>query len=99
MTDRFGMPGPGGSLGTCAVCGMSFVVESLMGKNVKTFRVGFIDAELYAHDKCEDTIREAFSIAMKSPEGDEQAAALRDALPEESPIRTSLDKYLKEKAA
>lgn len=93
------MPGIGGSLGLCSVCGMSFVVESLMGTNVKTFSVGFIDAELYAHDKCEDTIKEAFAVALRAPEGDAQAKALHDALPEESPIRTALAKYLKEKAA
>ena len=92
--NRNGMPGPGGSLGTCAVCGGPFAVEVLMGKNVKTFTVGFIEGELYAHDHCEDTMRAAFTVAMKQPEGDAQAIALRDELAEGSPIRKALDNYL-----
>ena len=93
----FGMPGINGSLGTCAVCGGCFAVEVLMGKNVKTFTVAFIEGELYAHDHCEDTIKAAFAVALKEPEGMAQAAALRSELAEETPIWKALTKYIEER--
>ena len=91
------MPGVGGSLGKCAVCGGPFAVEVLMGKTVKTFTVAFIAGELYAHDHCEDTIRDAFAVAQREPEGMAQAAALRNELPEDSPIRKALSDYIEER--
>lgn len=96
--NKNGMPGPGGSLGTCAVCGGSFVMELLIGNSVKTFTVGFIEGELYAHGPCEDTLKAAFAVAKNQPEGLPQATALRDELSEESPIWKALSKYIEELA-
>jgi len=46
------MPGPGGSLGTCAICGNTFMKEILLGKKVKSFFQDGIAGALYAHDQC-----------------------------------------------
>ncbi len=59
MSDHIGCPGPGGSLGQCAVCGQSFLKEVIFGKNVRTFSVGGLDAILYAHDPdCVNIVKE-----------------------------------------
>ena len=76
------------------MCGGPFAVEVLLGRNVKTFTVAFIEGELYAHDHCEGTIREAFDAAKRKPEGMEQAIAVRDALPDESPIGKAVTKWI-----
>lgn len=52
MNNHFGMPGPGGSLGECAICGKPFLAEILLGKGVKSFTQDGIRQTLYAHDKC-----------------------------------------------
>lgn len=52
MSNRFGMPGPGGSLGECALCGCPFAFEIMLGKTVQSFRVGGCEQELFGHDKC-----------------------------------------------
>ena len=51
MSEHWGMPGPGGSLGKCGVCGESFVTEVLMGESVESFSVTG-GPRMYAHDKC-----------------------------------------------
>ena len=50
----FGMPGVGGSLGQCALCGECFAAEIMLGKNVGTFRLPGIEGTLCGHDKCLD---------------------------------------------
>ena len=46
------MPGPGGSLGMCALCGDTFMLEILMGKMVHTVSVDGFDKDVCLHDKC-----------------------------------------------
>ena len=46
----FGMPGPSGSLGQCALCGKPFLAEVLLGKRVKSFVIQH--NELFGHDDC-----------------------------------------------
>lgn len=50
--NAYGMPGPGGSLGECALCGEIFLSEILFGKTVKSFTVPGCRQDLYGHDKC-----------------------------------------------
>ena len=81
---HFGMPGPGGSLGTCALCGESFALECMLGRSVKSFRQAGSDATFYAHDKClEDSKR--FKTLLD--------------LPEASPLRKLYEKQQAENAA
>lgn len=49
---RYGMPGPGGSLGECALCGQSFIAEILLGQTVRSFKMEGCSTELYGHVKC-----------------------------------------------
>ncbi len=48
----FGMPGPGGALGKCALCGDNFLVEIIMAKTVQSFGIDGIKQTLFGHDKC-----------------------------------------------
>jgi len=51
------MPGPGGSMDQCAVCGESFIIEVLLGNSIESFSVNGIDAVLYSHKpKCKDIL-------------------------------------------
>ena len=50
--NAYGMPGPGGSLGECALCGECFIKEILFGENVSSFRMGGVTQELFGHKKC-----------------------------------------------
>lgn len=52
MKQNFGMPGPGGSLGMCALCGGTFLTEIMLGQTVKSFTVNGCDQTLYGHGKC-----------------------------------------------
>lgn len=52
MSDHFGMPGPGGSLGKCALCGNVFLAEILLGKTVQSFTVDGCNQTLYGHKDC-----------------------------------------------
>ena len=73
MSNHFGTPGVGGSLGTCALCGEGFAFEIMTGKSVKTFKQAGSSMTLYGHDKC----LEAF---------DKPGLTMLD-LPEASPLR------------
>ena len=85
--NHWGIPGPGGSLGKCAVCGDSFaagVIKDLMGlpSGISSFNVGFIDETLYAHDpECVHAVKKAF----KSDDPD----TVKEALPE-GPLKDCL---------
>lgn len=46
------MPGPGGSLGYCAICGDTFTVDILMGREVHLVSVVGIDGDVCSHQKC-----------------------------------------------
>jgi hypothetical protein len=53
----FGMPGPGGSLGECALCGKPFLTEILLGKRVKSFTVAGSSNSLFGHNDCLKTFQ------------------------------------------
>ena len=55
---HFGTPGINGSLGMCAVCGETFLLEILTGENIKSFNVDGISRTLYSHKKCLKTLTE-----------------------------------------
>lgn len=49
---RIDIPGIGGSLGECVVCGQNFALEVITGKRVDMMRVSGLDADLPLHKKC-----------------------------------------------
>lgn len=65
----FGMPGIGGSLGTCALCGQPFLTEILLGKKVHTFTMPGVKNKLFGHDKCLTQYdgKEATDLPAESP--------------------------------
>lgn len=81
--NTFGMPGPGGSLGQCALCGKPFLAEVLLGKRVKSFRIQ--NNELFGHDDCLKRIQ-----SIQRARGG-RIDALHD-LPAESPLRLAFEK-------
>ena len=80
--DAYGMPGPGGSLGECALCGEPFLKEILFGENVKSFTVPGCSQNLFGHDKC-----------LKEFQG----KTMLD-LPEKSALRQAYEKQESDKA-
>lgn len=81
--DHYGMPGPGGSLGKCALCGEPFLSEILLGASVKSFRQAGSSTTFYGHDKC--------------LEGAKKCKTLLD-LPEASPLRQAYEKQERERS-
>lgn len=79
----FGMPGPGGSLGQCALCGAPFIAEILLGKRVKSFTMAGSNQEMFGHDDC-----------LKKYDGKEATD-----LPEASPIRQAYERQQQAKVA
>ena len=69
MNDPVGMPGIGGSLGQCALCGGNFLFEILMGKTVKTITVDGCEQTLFAHKSCikRYSISEYKDLPLSSP--------------------------------
>jgi hypothetical protein len=51
-TLRYSIPGVGGSLGACAVCGDTFLKEILLHERVDSIRLSQMDADLPVHKKC-----------------------------------------------
>lgn len=82
--NHFGMPGPGGSLGTCALCGLPFAFEVMTGGNVKSFRQAGSDTTFYGHDKCLE---------------DSKACKTLLDLPAASPLRQAYEKQQREREA
>ena len=84
----FGMPGPGGSMGKCAVCGDDFATGVLMDlsghpSGITEFSVGFVEQRLFAHDpKCTDAVKAAFVTKDK--------IKVQEALPS-GPLRECLE--------
>ncbi len=66
-----GIPGPGGSMGTCSVCGENFfegVMRDLLGipSGIKAADVGFINGTIYVHTpKCVEAVDKAFKDTNK----------------------------------
>lgn len=57
-TLRYSIPGPGGSLGSCAVCGECFLAEILLGKSVDCIGINGLDKNLPVHEKCGKAVME-----------------------------------------
>jgi hypothetical protein len=52
MKPPFGMPGIGGSLGCCALCGDSFLLQIITGEKIVPLEIEGVNNQLYAHKKC-----------------------------------------------
>ena len=93
---HFGIPGPGGSIGMCAVCGEDFcadVIKDLCGlpSGISQFDVGFSTQTLYAHDpECKDAVIKAFKS--------EDAQTVYDALPD-GPLKKCLGEAIEAQEA
>jgi hypothetical protein len=79
------MPGVGGSLGACAVCGDTFLKEIILNETVPLFSISGIERDLPAHKKCVD--------AIKSLHG--TWAEIRDRFPV-GPLHDAFDEQAKE---
>ncbi len=83
-----GMPGPGGSMGTCAVCGENFIeciIRDLIGlkSGIKSASIGFIRGTVYMHaPKCTEAVNKAF-------EGTSEPQVVHDKLPD-GPLKKAL---------
>lgn len=85
---KFGIPGIGGSLGACAVCGDTFMREILLRESVPTIGMDGFDRDLPVHAKCRDAVMACNGpwkeVRDRFPEGpmkqcfDEQQAELSD---------------------
>jgi hypothetical protein len=53
---RYSIPGPGGSLGACAVCGKDFLKEILLGQSVDCVGINGLDKNLPVHAECGKTL-------------------------------------------
>ena len=88
-----GMPGPGGSMGTCSVCGENFlvgIIRDLAGlkSGIAPASVGFVEGTIYVHaPKCVDAINTAFTDHEDDPR------KVCDKLPE-GPLKTVLTKAI-----
>lgn len=63
------MPGPGGSLGMCALCGDTFMAEILMGSRVQTVEIEGMDKDVCLHQKCLTVLQKNGSDWRTLPEG------------------------------
>jgi hypothetical protein len=54
---RLNLPGPGGSLGECVLCGESFALEIITGKSVNMIAVDGFSRDLPIHAKCLITLK------------------------------------------
>ena len=69
LEPTFSIPGPGGSLGKCALCGESFVQEIIFGETVATMKCSwFPDKLLPLHHKCADIVKN-LKVATDLPAG------------------------------
>jgi hypothetical protein len=79
------MPGPGGSLGMCALCGDTFMLEILLGRNVQTVEIEGFDKDVCLHLKCVEVLEKNGSDWRTLPDGPlrrayEKAASTTDSL-------------------
>ena len=63
------MPGPGGSLGLCALCGDTFLAEILLGKKVQTVEIEGMDKDVCLHSKCFEVLKKNGPDWRNLPEG------------------------------
>ena len=52
MMVAVGMPGIGGSLGQCQVCGEIFMLELVTGSKMTVGRINGMDQDIAVHNKC-----------------------------------------------
>jgi hypothetical protein len=57
-TLKVNIPGPGGSLGECVLCGKDFAFEVITGKSVDCVRISGFDRELPIHAKCGNLLKD-----------------------------------------
>jgi hypothetical protein len=63
-------PGIGGSLGQCVLCGESFAMEVILGKNVPMIGIDGFGKDLPVHQKCLDSLMKIKGQGWESlPEG------------------------------
>lgn len=82
---EYGIPGIGGSLGKCAVCGESFALEIMLHRSVDSIKVPGCEADLPVHSKCAD-----LALSLQGP-----WAEIRDKFPE-GPMKKAFDEACKE---
>ena len=87
----YGLPGPGGSLGKCGYCGKSFITETILGRNVRTVRLGGCEIALH-EPECFDKL-----VGLAS-DGGITFDKWRQ-LPEESPLRNEMQRLEREELA
>jgi hypothetical protein len=87
----FGMPGIDGSMGVCAFCGDSFLVEVCLGKKIATFKLDSFDDDMCAHEKCFEQMKAMLEV------GGGKFDALE--LPEKSPIRRAYEEAIQKQLA
>ena len=69
LRPTFSIPGPGGSMGKCALCGDTFLKEILLGETVAMLSCSWFPGQrLPMHQKCADII-ENCHLATELPEG------------------------------
>lgn len=62
-------PGVGGLLGMCGLCGKSFVLEILLGREVHTIEIDGFNADVCLHGKCLEILSECRDDWRKLPDG------------------------------
>jgi hypothetical protein len=65
---HFGIPGVGGSLGQCAICGEPFAFEIITGASVKSFKQAGSDTTFYGHDECLEDAKRYKTLLDLPPE-------------------------------
>ena len=63
------MPGPGGSLGLCALCSGTFMAEIVMGTPIQTAAIAGLDTDVCLHRTCMTTLEKNGSDWHTLPEG------------------------------
>jgi hypothetical protein len=63
------MPGPGGSLGLCALCGETFLAEILLGTHVSVLEVEGFNKDLCFHKKCVEVLKQNGKDWRSLPDG------------------------------
>ena len=63
------MPGIGGSLGMCALCGKTFMAEILLGQSVQTVEIVGFDQDVCLHQKCMAILEKNGSDWRTLPDG------------------------------
>lgn len=78
------MPGPGGSLGMCALCGDTFMREILMGEKVQRVAIEGMDKDVCLHLKCMKVLKKNGPDWHNLPEGPLRRAYEKAAAEQES---------------